>query len=198
LSKTKSKSKSKPSRGVQQAPAFGASPFGASGEGFGFGFGATKPATGFGTAAGFRSNTFGSPTGAANGAIAAGAFGAGGGGGGFGSAAAASPEKAARARETKAIAGKATRNVVAEQNYTIVRTLIQIRRTKHKDPNRKKDHLGFGFLGHDFFKVLLGPMMKSPKLVRTDADIKVAVLSWYRNRRIEHPRLGQSRYSCCS
>ena len=70
------------------------------------------------------------------------------------------------------------RNVVTEENYTILRTLIQIRKTKHNDPNRKKDHLGFGFLGHDFFKVLLGPMMESPRLVRTDADIKVAVRAW--------------------
>ena len=90
----------------------------------------------------------------------------------------ASAEKADRAREAKAIADKATRNVITEENYTIVRTLIQIRRTKHNDPNQKKDHLGFGFLGHDFFKVLLGPMMRSPKLTRTDADIKVAVRAW--------------------
>ena len=71
-------------------------------------------------------------------------------------------------RKAKAIAGKAaakkvTRNDLTEENYTILRTLIQIRRTKHNDPNQKKDHLGFGFLGHDFFKVLLGPMMESPK-----------------------------------
>jgi surface protein len=67
---------------------------------------------------------------------------------------------------------------VIEENYTIIRTLLQVRRTKHNDPNRKKNHLGFGFLGHDFFKVLLGPMMESPKLTRTDADIKVAVRAW--------------------
>ena len=87
-------------------------------------------------------------------------------------------------RKAKAIAGKAaakkvTRNVVTEENYTILRTLIQIRKTKHNDPNRKKDHLGFGFLSHDFFKVLLGPMMESTKKWRrTDADIKVAVRAW--------------------
>jgi hypothetical protein len=70
------------------------------------------------------------------------------------------------------------RNVVAEENYSIIRTLIQVRRSKHKDPNRKKDHLSFGFLGRDFFKVLLSPMMESPKLTKTDADIKVAARAW--------------------
>ena len=68
--------------------------------------------------------------------------------------------------------------IVVEENCTIIRTLIQIRRTKHNDPNRKKNHLGFGFLGHDFFKVLLGPLFRSPKLCRTDADIKVAARAW--------------------
>ena len=70
------------------------------------------------------------------------------------------------------------RKFVIEQNYTIVRTLIQIRRTKHNHPNRTKNHLGFGFLSHDFFKVMLGPMMRSPKRTRTDADIKVAARAW--------------------
>ena len=92
-----------------------------------------------------------------------------------------SPMKA-KAIAGKAAAKKVTRNVVTEvteENYTILRTLIQIRRTKHNDPNRKKDHLGFGFLSHDFFKVLLGPMMESTKKWRrTDADIKVAVRAW--------------------
>ena len=120
-----------PAFGQQQAPAFGAIPFGASSGGFGFD--ATKPATGFGTAAGFGAYIFGSRM----------------------------------------------RKFVIEENYTIVRTLIQIRRKKHNDPNPKKDHLGFGFLGHDFFKVLLGPMMESTKKWRrTDADIKVAVRAW--------------------
>ena len=68
-------------------------------------------------------------------------------------------------------------NAIDEENYTIVRTLIQIRRTKHNDPSRKKDHLGFGFLGRDFFKVLLGPMMESKK-TRSDADIQLAVNLW--------------------
>ena len=40
-----------------------------------------------------------------------------------------------------------------------------------------KNYLGFGFLGHDFFKVLLGPMTKSPR-TRTDVDIKVAARAW--------------------
>ena len=77
------------------------------------------------------------------------------------------------------------RNVVAEENYSIARTFYQI---------RKKNYI----INCDFIQDVLGPMMRSPKRTRTDADIKVAVLSWYRNRRIEHPRLGQSRYSCCS
>jgi hypothetical protein len=49
--------------------------------------------------------------------------------------------------EAKAIAGKAAAVglVVIEENYTIVRTLIQIRRTKYNHFNRKKNHLGFGF-----------------------------------------------------
>ena len=68
---------------------------------------------------------------------------------------------------------------IIEENYTIIRTLLQLRRAKHNDPNRKKNHLGFGFLSHDFFKVLLGPMMESSKKWRrTDEDIKVAVTAW--------------------
>jgi hypothetical protein len=67
---------------------------------------------------------------------------------------------------------------IIEENYAIIRTLLRVRRAKHNDPNRKKNHLGFGFLGHDFFKVLLGPMMRSLKLTRTDADIKVAARAW--------------------
>jgi surface protein len=78
---------------------------------------------------------------------------------------------------------KSNNSDVIEENYTIIRTLLQVRRAKRIDPNRKKNHLGFGFLGHDFFKVLLGPMMRSPKLVRTDADIKVAVTAWADPRR---------------
>ena len=65
-----------------------------------------------------------------------------------------------------------------EENFTILRTLIQIRRIKYNDPNRKKNHLGFGFLGHDFFKVMIGPLFRSPKLFRTDADIKAAAHAW--------------------
>ena len=57
------------------------------------------------------------------------------------------------------------RNVVAEENYSIARTFYQI---------RKKNYI----INCDFIKVLLGPMMRSPKLVRTDADIKVAAHAW--------------------
>ena len=46
-------------------------------------------------------------------------------------------------------------NVVAEENHTIIRTLLQVKRKKHNDPNNRENHLGFGFLGHDFFKILL-------------------------------------------
>ena len=68
---------------------------------------------------------------------------------------------------------------IIEEKYTIIRTLLQLRRAKHNDPNRKKNHLGFGFLSHDFFKVLLGPMMeRTKKWRRTDEDIKVAVTAW--------------------
>ena len=69
-------------------------------------------------------------------------------------------------------------NKIVEENYTVLRTLLQVKRTKRNDPNRKKNHLGFGFLGHDFFKVVVGPLFRSPKLTRTDADIKVAVRAW--------------------
>ena len=57
------------------------------------------------------------------------------------------------------------RNVVAEENYSITRTFYQI---------RKKNYI----INCDFIQDVLGPMMRSPKLVRTDADIKVAVRAW--------------------
>ena len=57
------------------------------------------------------------------------------------------------------------RNVVAEENYSIARTFYQI---------RKKNYI----INCDFIQDVLGPMMESPRLVRTDADIKVAVRAW--------------------
>ena len=57
------------------------------------------------------------------------------------------------------------RNVVAEENYSITRTFYQI---------RKKNYI----IKCDFIQDVLGPMMRSPKLVRSDADIKVAVTAW--------------------
>ena len=57
------------------------------------------------------------------------------------------------------------RNVVAEENYSITRTFYQI---------RKKNYI----INCDFIQDVLGPMMESPRLVRTDADIKVAVRAW--------------------
>ena len=57
------------------------------------------------------------------------------------------------------------RNAVAEENYSITRTFYQI---------RKKNYI----INCDFIQDVLGPMMRSPKLTRTDADIKVAVRVW--------------------
>ena len=57
------------------------------------------------------------------------------------------------------------RNVVAEENYSIARTFYQI---------RKKNYI----INCDFIQDVLGPMMESPRLVRTDADIKVAARAW--------------------
>ena len=57
------------------------------------------------------------------------------------------------------------RNVVTEENYSITRTFYQI---------RKKNYI----INCDFIQDVLGPMMRSPKLTRTDADIKVAVRAW--------------------
>ena len=57
------------------------------------------------------------------------------------------------------------RNVVAEENYSITRTFYQI---------RKKNYI----INCDFIQDVLGPMMRSPKSIRTDADIKVAVRAW--------------------
>ena len=57
------------------------------------------------------------------------------------------------------------RNVVAEENYSITRTFYQI---------RKKNYI----INCDFIQDVLGPMMRSPKLIRTDADIKVAARAW--------------------
>ena len=57
------------------------------------------------------------------------------------------------------------RNVVAEENYTITRTFYQI---------RKKNYI----INCYFIQDVLGPMMKSPKRTRTNADIKVAVRAW--------------------
>jgi surface protein len=54
---------------------------------------------------------------------------------------------------------------VAEENYSITRTFYQI---------RKKNYI----INCDFIQDVLGPMMRSPKLARTDADIKVAVRAW--------------------
>jgi hypothetical protein len=99
-----------PEFGQQQAPVFGASPFGASLGGFGLD--ATKPATGFGTAAGFGAYIFGSPTCAE--------------GGGFGF-----PLPAAANTISM-------RKFLMEENYAILRALIQIKRTKHNDPNGRR------------------------------------------------------------
>jgi len=57
------------------------------------------------------------------------------------------------------------RNVVAEENYSIARTFYQI---------RKKNYI----INCDFIQDVLGPMMRSPKLVRTNADIKIAAHAW--------------------
>jgi hypothetical protein len=57
------------------------------------------------------------------------------------------------------------RNVVAEENYSITRTLYQI---------SNKNFI----INCDFIQEVLGPMMRSPKRTRTDADIKVAALAW--------------------
>ena len=57
------------------------------------------------------------------------------------------------------------RNVVAEENYSITRTFYQI---------RKKNYI----INCDFIQDVLGPMMRSSKVVRTDADIKVAACAW--------------------
>ena len=57
------------------------------------------------------------------------------------------------------------RNVVAEENYSIARTFYQI---------RKKNYI----INCDFIQDVLGPMMRSPKRTRTDADIKVAARAW--------------------
>ena len=57
------------------------------------------------------------------------------------------------------------RNVVAEENYSIARTFYQI---------RKRNYI----INCDFIQDVLGPMMESPRLTRTDADIKVAVCTW--------------------
>ena len=57
------------------------------------------------------------------------------------------------------------RNVVTEENYSIARTFYQI---------RKKNYI----INCDFIQDVLGPMMRSPKRTRTDADIKVAARAW--------------------
>ena len=56
------------------------------------------------------------------------------------------------------------RNVVAEENYSIIRTFYQI---------RKKNYI----INYDFIQDVLGPMMRSRKS-RTDADIRVAARAW--------------------
>ena len=55
--------------------------------------------------------------------------------------------------------------VVAKENYSIARTFYQI---------RKKNYI----INCDFIQDVLGPMMESPKLVRTDADLKIALRAW--------------------
>ena len=54
---------------------------------------------------------------------------------------------------------------MAEENYSITRTFYQI---------RKKNYI----INCDFIQDVLGPMIRSPKLFRTDADIKVAATAW--------------------
>ena len=56
-------------------------------------------------------------------------------------------------------------NVVAEENYSIARTFYQI---------RKKNYI----INCDFIQDVLGPMMRSRKLFRTNADIKIAAHAW--------------------
>ena len=56
-------------------------------------------------------------------------------------------------------------NAVAEENYSITRTFYQI---------RKKNYI----INCEFIQDVLGTMMESPKLTRTDENIKVAVRAW--------------------
>ena len=57
------------------------------------------------------------------------------------------------------------RFAVAEENYSITRTFYQI---------KKKNYI----INCDFIQDVLGPMMESPRLLRTDADIKDAARAW--------------------
>ena len=60
--------------------------------------------------------------------------------------------------------------VVANDNYTMVRALLLIKK------NHPRRILGCWYW--QFLKVMFGPMMRNPKLCRTDADIKVAARAW--------------------
>ena len=48
------------------------------------------------------------------------------------------------------------RTMNVEQNYTVIRTLLQIKK-RHHNPIKKINRMGF--LGHDFFKIVLGPLL---------------------------------------
>ena len=63
-----------------------------------------------------------------------------------------------RSRRSSVFCTNSRSDIPTNKQVMIIRTLLQVRRAKHKDPNQKKNHLGFGFLGHDIFKVLLGPL----------------------------------------
>ena len=57
------------------------------------------------------------------------------------------------------------RIAIKEENYSITRTFYQI---------RKKNYI----INSDFIQDVLGPMMRSPKSIRTDVDIEVAARAW--------------------
>ena len=59
-------------------------------------------------------------------------------------------------------------NPIADENYNIYRTLLQI---NYERPDR-------GFLNKPFIHNVIGPMMGSPKLFRIDADIHIAARAW--------------------
>ena len=62
-------------------------------------------------------------------------------------------------------------NTIVEENYAMVRALLLIKK------NHPREH-SCGCWYWQFLKVIFGPMLRSPKSIRTDADIKVAARAW--------------------